>query len=247
VAAQQNDFASAQAELRRALALEPAAEMHFELGLVLGQLGNLPGAAAEFRSALALNPKLGSAHEMLGVTLRRQGDSAAALPQFRRAVELDPNNPEAWCDLGMQLKAAGDANGAIAAFQKAIGLKPDFEKAHYNLGIALRAQGKSDVGQKELDQLNALHEFRARLAQSKMLILQGVDALKHDKPDDALPLFQKSIVQSPDLPTGHYYLGVAWERKNDQANAEAAYRKSLQLKPDYAQAHSSLGLLLWRE
>src|SRR4030095_16381094 len=120
-------------------------------------------------------------------------------------------------------------------------------KAHYNLGIALRSQGKSEAGQKELDELNALHKFRARLAQSKMLTLQGVDALKREKFDAAISLFEKSIEQSPELPTGYYYLGVAREHKDDAAQAEAAYRKSLELKPDYAQAHSSLGLLLWRQ
>src|SRR5262249_38312196 len=136
---------------------------------------------------------------------------------------------------------------AILALQNAIALKPDFEKAHYNLGIALRSQGKSEAGQKELDELNALHEFRARLAQAKMLTLQGVEALKREKFDDALSLFRKAIEQSPELPTGYYYLGVVGERKGNVAQAEAGYRKALDLKPDYAQAHSSLGLLLWRQ
>ncbi|PYV61323.1 MAG: hypothetical protein DMG97_43510, partial [Acidobacteria bacterium] len=120
-------------------------------------------------------------------------------------------------------------------------------KAHYNLGIALRAQGETGAAQKELDDLNALHEFRVRLAQSKYLTLQGVDALKQQKLDDALTLFQKSIEQSPELPTGHYYLGVTWERKGDAPRALAAYEKAIELKADYAQAHSSLGLLYWRQ
>src|SRR5882724_8925902 len=124
------------------------------------------------------------------------------------------------------------------AFRKAIQLKPDFEKAHYNLGIALRAQGETGAAQKQLDDLNALHEFRVRLAQSKYLTLQGMDALKQQKLDDALTLFQKSIEQSPELPTGHYYLGVTWERKGDAPRALAAYEKAIELKPDYAQAHS---------
>src|SRR5262249_18283089 len=201
VAAQQNDLALAQGELRRALALKPTAELHFERGVIEGQLGNLVGAAAEFRSALALNPRLAGAHRLLGVTLRRQGNASAALAQFRRAVQLDPKDPESQCDLGMQLKSSGDMVGAIVALQKAIALKPDFEKAHYNLGIALRSQGKSEAGQKELDEISALREFRARLAQAKMLTLQGVDALKREKFDDAAGLFHKAIEQSPELPT----------------------------------------------
>ena len=59
----------------------------------------------------------------------------------------------------------------------------------------------------------------------------------------ALALFQKAIEKGPELPTGYFYLGVTWERKGDAAEAETEYQKALGLKPDYAQAHSSLGLL----
>ena len=92
-----------------------------------------------------------------------------------------------------------------------------------------------------------MHEFRARLAQAKLLIVQGVDALKKQQLDEALTFFQKAIEQSPELPTGYYYLGVTWDRKQDDARAKEAYDKALQLKPDYAQVHSSLGLLYWRQ
>ena len=109
----------------------------------------------------------------------------------------------------MELKAGGDITGAIAAFRRAIALKPDFEKAHYGLGIALRTQGDSAGDHEELDQLNELQSFRAHLAQAKLLIVQGVESLKKQQLDDALSFFQQAIVQSPELPTGHYYLGVA--------------------------------------
>ena len=148
--------------------------------------------------------------------------------------------------LGMELKTEGDLPSAISAFRRAIELKPDFEQAHYSLGIALRAQGDSAASHKELDEVNALHEFRAHLAQAKLLILQGVEALKKQQLDEALNLFQKAIEQSPELPTGYYYLGVTWDRKQDHARAKDAYDKALQLKPDYAQVHTSLGLLYWR-
>src|SRR5262249_16159388 len=145
-----------------------------------------------------------------------------------------------------ELKADGDMPGAITAFRRAIELRPDFEQAHYNLALALRSQGDTGSAQKELTELSGLHDFRARLAQSKMLILQGVDALKKKKIDDALGLFQKSAEQSPELPTSYYYLGVAWDAKNEPARAQEFYEKSLELEPDYAQAHASLGLLLWK-
>src|SRR5580765_1379902 len=58
---QQNDPSAAERELRRALHSKPTAELHFELGLTEGQLGKLDSAAAEFRRALRLNPRLAKA------------------------------------------------------------------------------------------------------------------------------------------------------------------------------------------
>jgi Tfp pilus assembly protein PilF len=72
-----------------------------------------------------------------------------------------------------------------------------------------------------------------------------VEFLKKQDVDGALDLFQKAAVESPDLPTSHYYLGVAWQKKGYADKAPAAYQKALALKPDYAQVHASLGLFFW--
>src|SRR5712672_1438989 len=95
------------------------------------------------------------------------------------------------------------------------------------LGAIGVAQGDPNSAKKELDELSGLHEFRTRLAQSKMLILQGVEALKKQKLDDALALFQKSAEQTPELPTSYYSLGVAWEGKNEATRAREAYEKAI--------------------
>jgi tetratricopeptide (TPR) repeat protein len=244
---QQNDPHAAESELRSALALKPTSEIYFEYALVEEQLGKVDSAISALRHAIRLNPRFEPAHLLLGVMLRRAGHHAEALAQFRKSVELNPSDPEAQFNLGMELKSGADLTGAVAAFRKAIELKPDLEKAHYNLGIALRAQRQMGAAEKELRELKGLHDFRRRLAQAKLLTLQGVDALKQQKFDDALSLFQQAIEQAPELPTGHYYLGVTLQRKNETALAQAAFQKALELKPDYAQAHTNLGLLYWSQ
>ena len=201
---EQSDLLAGETELRRALASKPSAEVHFELGLVEGQIGNLDAAAAQFRGAIRMNPRYAPAHSMLGITEHRQGDHISALNEFRKAVELDPKDPETQYNLGMELKAGGDLVGAIAALREAIELKPDLEKARYNLSIVLRAQGQAGPAQKGMEDLKGLQEFRARLAQAKLLIIQGVEALKKEQFANALEMFQKAIQQSPELPTGHY-------------------------------------------
>ena len=53
----------------------------------------------------------------------------------------------------------------------------------------MRSQG--DIANAKKKRVNDGYEFRARLAQSKLLILQGVEALKKQQFDDALALFDK--------------------------------------------------------
>jgi Flp pilus assembly protein TadD len=240
----QENSSAAISELRRAIQLNPSlAEAHLALGLALGQNGMLDQAAAEFRLAIRLKPKYAEAHKRLGITLRRQGDPKSALLEFQKAVEADPNDPDCWYNLGIAQKSEGNLSEAIDSFRRAIALKPDFEKAHYNLGIALQSQGHKEAAQQELSEVKGLLNFRTTLAQSKALILQGVEALTKGENDRALQAFEQASEQSPTLPTGWHFLGVAWDRKREETKALDAWRKALELQPDYPKTHASLGLI----
>jgi Flp pilus assembly protein TadD len=240
----QGNPTAALLEFRRAIQLKSSlAEARLGLGLALGQSGEWEPAAAEFRAALRLQPAYAEAHKRLGITLRRLGDEKGALAEFEAAVKSDGNDPETWYNLGLARKSAGDTAGAIETFRQAIALKPDFEKAHYNLGIALRIAGSHQAAQKELAEVSGLHDFREKLAESKALIIRGVDALEHDRNDEALGLFEQASNKSPSLPTAWHFLGVAYERRGDSANALDAWGKALNLQPDYPQTHTALGLL----
>jgi Flp pilus assembly protein TadD len=100
---EQTNPSAAADELRLAIAAKPSAELHFELGLAQGQLGDLSAAAAEFR-AIKLNPRYATAYDRLGVTLRRQDDHIGAVAAFRRAVELRPGFEQARYNLGIALR-----------------------------------------------------------------------------------------------------------------------------------------------
>jgi tetratricopeptide (TPR) repeat protein len=238
---------AALGELRRAIQLKPAlAEAHLALGLALGQTGQLEAAAGEFRAAIQARPAFAEAHKRLGVTLRRLGNDAAALAEFEAAVRDDGNDPEAWYHLGLARKSQGNMPQAIEAFRHAIALKPDFEKAHYNLGIALHGAGRQQAAQEELTELKGLQDFRAKLAQSKLLIVRGVEALEHGRNREAAQTFEQAAAGTPSLPTAWHYLGIARDRQGDSAGALTAWRKALELQPDYPQTHNSLGLMYAR-
>ena len=148
----------------------------------------------------------------------------------------------------MELKAGGDTAGAIAAFQRAIELKPDFEKAHYNLGIALRAQGKTDAAQKELERA----EWAARVPRAPGAIEISDSPGRGCAETAEARRCAGALSESPSskVPSCRPATTIWASRGSAKKTPRAPWRpieKALELKPDYAQAHSSLGLLYWRQ
>ena len=66
--------------------------------------GKLDEAAAELRSALAINPNYLPAHENLGIVLQGQGNKDDAIAEFRKILAIDPSNAAAL----RKLKELGD-------------------------------------------------------------------------------------------------------------------------------------------
>src|SRR5262249_12574071 len=104
--------------------------------------GDLVGAIARFRRAIALQPRYARAHVSLGLTLVASNDLSGAIACFRKAVALDPRLAPAHYSLGKALHASNDLPGAIASSRKAIALDPPYAEAPCTLGAALLNQGR---------------------------------------------------------------------------------------------------------
>ena len=110
---QQDEFAAAEIELRRAASIDPALpEAPFTLGVVLWQTGRVDEAAEQFRNALARKPDYAEAHYMLGTVLKQQGALSQAVSSFRESLKFQPNSIEAHRSLGQTLKQLGQHDAA---------------------------------------------------------------------------------------------------------------------------------------
>lgn len=107
------------AELERAIAIEPRAEIHYTLGVIFWHGGDLARAERELAAAVALDPDYVDGHFTLGAIRQTARDWQGAARSLRRAIALSPALWSAHYTLGRVLiqagnRAAGDAELATA-------------------------------------------------------------------------------------------------------------------------------------
>jgi tetratricopeptide (TPR) repeat protein len=95
--------------------------------------GKYTEAIAEYRKAIAKNPKAINLHYLLGRALLQQSHNPAALDQARKEFEaelsLNPSDAVAEYQLGQILTARQQKPEAAAHFERAAELRPDFPEA----------------------------------------------------------------------------------------------------------------------
>ena len=68
--------------------------------------------------------------------------------------------------------------------------------------------------------------------------------LEADHPKEAIRLFQKTVKLSPNNYMAYNMLGKAHGREKMYEEEKAAYTKAISIKPDFAQGHFNLGIVL---
>ena len=119
----------------------PAA--HNNLGLVLGDRGQVDQAIAHWRKALEAQPDYTESHYNLGLWLSRRGQIDEAIAHYRTLLEIKSDHVEAQNNLGVALAGRGKFDEAIVHYRKALEIKPEIADTHYNLGLALAARSSS--------------------------------------------------------------------------------------------------------
>lgn len=96
---------------------------------------------------------------------------------------------------------------------------PDFKMAR-----AAAAEGGGDPGLSEL----------------KSGVDQAIALAQSGKPDEALAVYADLAAKNPNVHQIPYNMGLLYAGKKDWANAEASYKKALEIKPDYTDALAQL-------
>jgi len=152
----ERDWRGAEAEYRRAIALDPNyPTVHQWYALLLPKLGRSTEAIREIRRAQALDPLSLPINNDVGVVLQDTGDSAAAIEEFRRTLTMEPEYPWALSALGMAYAATGRREEAIQVLRKALDLVPGDAEVLANLGYAYARAGRREEAQAMIGRLKS--------------------------------------------------------------------------------------------
>jgi tetratricopeptide (TPR) repeat protein len=82
-----------------------------------------------------------------------------------------------------------------------------------------------------------------KAAELKKVFEEGVAASRANNHDLAIEKFNAALVMSPACFDCQFNIGVAYMAKKDEKGAEEAWKKALEMKPDYAEALNALSTL----
>ncbi|HKX00830.1 MAG TPA: tetratricopeptide repeat protein [Bryobacteraceae bacterium] len=181
---------------------------HFAKGSALAQQGRPKEAAAQFESALEVNPRLMMAHVNLIAMYGQMGLMDKAEKHFQAAVSQDPGWAEIYYNWGLVLARQHKSSEAAEQFRKAIEANPNYAEAHMELGQVLEEGGR--IGE-------AQHHFRLAVENApssrQARYLLGRSLIRTGPLDEAIAELRETIqVEDDKTPVCMQALAAAYQR-----------------------------------
>ena len=208
-------------------------------GTALLEAGDMPGAAACYREALALAPDDVGALVSLGYVLLQQDLVDEARAALQRSTTLDPKHDDAHFFLAVAHRRSGNAAGAVEAFRTTLRLNANLLACRLELCRLLAEAGEVN---------EALHIAEDGLAiepQSAELhfYLGNLHYALKDE-GEAAKSYRQAVTLKPDFAQAHFNLGAVLKAQRHFDAAASAYRAAIAFSPADAQAHNDLGVVL---
>jgi tetratricopeptide (TPR) repeat protein len=224
--------------------------------------GDLNTAKEQLSQALTADESDGDAHNLLGYILGQQGDTASALPHLQRAVSLRPDSAEVHYNYGAALWYSGAKTQAISELKTSVRLDPGAATSYALLGMGQREQGDLAQSRLNLERAIALSPTTAASFIDLGIVFLRQNLLQHAIAQFEAGLNAASAVPVPDWdaaitglreaeshgtpsPEVHNIVGLMLGRKgSDSSQVLTEFNEALRLRPEYAEAHNNIGLVL---
>jgi tetratricopeptide (TPR) repeat protein len=161
----------AQADISRALEIDPNNSMAFALQSIIAVVQNeKEQALALAEKAVTADPDAASAQIALSYAQQANFNLEGALDSLKKAVKLEPENALAWARLAEMHQSFGRLSESLEAAEKAVALNPELSRTQTVLGFAYLTKVKTGASRTafekaiQLDQADPLPRLGLGLA-----------------------------------------------------------------------------------
>lgn len=165
----------------------------------------------------------------------QRGDPTNALAHFQTAAAWDPYSPGLRAEWASVLSLLGHADEAVVQLRRVVQLAPADADNHFHLALGLNDLGDAAGALAELEQAVKLDPHHARAAYNLGLARNAAGDIS-----GALQALQIAAAADPRDPQIPYARATILARLGRLADARAAARQALTLRPDYSDAQSLL-------
>jgi predicted O-linked N-acetylglucosamine transferase (SPINDLY family) len=216
-----------------------AAEAKRQEGNALLERGDLDGAAARYREAVAVDDSAVPARVNLAYVLLELQRPEEAEAQLIGAIALDASNADAHYMLGNTMRARGAAADAAAHFAQAIAAQPEFELAYRDGCLACVESAQFDRAEALL--LSGLNRFPAS---ADLLFLMGNVHTKAGRREAAVDSYRRALAARGGYVEAHENLAVVLSELGQPEQAAAQLQAVAVLRPNDVDAQCRYGVAL---
>lgn len=201
-------------------------------------------AVIQIKNALQTNPDMPEARFMLGTALLNSGDPVGAETELRKAIELKHPQDQVIPPLAMAMLSQGQAKKLTDELGKTE-LGTAQAKANFltTMATAYAMQNKPEPAQNALSAALA-----ADPGYAPALIMQARQKAGKSDFDGALAMLDMVIAKTPASVEAWKLKGdILLFAKNQRPEALAAYRKAVDIKPDFLPGHAAIINLLLQQ
>jgi tetratricopeptide (TPR) repeat protein len=204
-------------------------EASYGRGVARYYLGDYQGAGQDFLQAIRALPGYGLAFLWLGNVQERQGKLEEALAAYQKAAAADPSLSEAWFRWGIVLYQQGNLSRAQKCLEKAGDDFPQAAQRWWYLGNIAQTHHQSEKALEAFHRARELDPkfFPAYVEEGRLLIDSG-------RPQKAAQLLAKVVQSKPKWARARYYLGLAYFRSANTAEAWEQYCSLQKIHPELA-------------
>lgn len=216
---------------------KPAARLAFEQAVGLMQANDFDAASTMLEAALEHSPNDPNLLRLLGVSFTRQGRHSKAERMLTQVIRLVPNFALAHQNLADALLQQGKLDEAAEALRTAIRHNPASDSANRKLVEVLALTGHGGEADEAFQRSLQDDPDRAAIVEAMELNRQG-EAAQSEK------ILRGILRRKPEHLDALRLMGVHCARKELYNDAEAFFRRAVDLAPDFWLAWINLGAAL---